>query len=194
MYGGTKSPSLLPKYATDYVVHKEVVRQLFLDGFRSYSFDMKKVVFLPIPFYVGSYKFFMVKSALDFVKDLERFHFGEKSFHRNDAQGKVVAHHTLVKVNFEYSNNFDKEEEVHRNACNMTSLNNCLKKKITTTGGKGSTSSTSEQKRQEEEVGQREKEETTQKLLEGARKLLVEEFQREKEEEEATKKGRRRSC
>ena len=26
MYGGTKAPSLLPKYATDYVVHKEVVR------------------------------------------------------------------------------------------------------------------------------------------------------------------------
>ena len=36
MYGGTKAPSLLPKYATDYVVHKEVVRQLFLDGFGSY--------------------------------------------------------------------------------------------------------------------------------------------------------------
>ena len=32
MYGGTKAPSLLPKYVTDYVVHKEAVRQLFLDG------------------------------------------------------------------------------------------------------------------------------------------------------------------
>ena len=26
MYGGTKAPSLLPKYATKYVVHKQVVR------------------------------------------------------------------------------------------------------------------------------------------------------------------------
>ena len=26
MYGGTKAPSLLPKYATDYIVHKEAVR------------------------------------------------------------------------------------------------------------------------------------------------------------------------
>ena len=62
-----------------------------------------------MPFYVSSYKFSRVKSALDFVKDLEIFHFGEKSFHRNDAQGKVAAHHALVKVKFEYSDNLDKE-------------------------------------------------------------------------------------
>ena len=54
MYEGTKAPSLLPKYAADYIVDKEAVRQLFLDGFRSYLFDMKKVFFPPIPFYVGS--------------------------------------------------------------------------------------------------------------------------------------------
>ena len=38
MYGGTKAPSLLPKYATDYIVHKYfwmvlAVRQVFMDGF-----------------------------------------------------------------------------------------------------------------------------------------------------------------
>ena len=32
MYGGTKYPSLLPKYATEYVEHKEEQRKLFLDG------------------------------------------------------------------------------------------------------------------------------------------------------------------
>ena len=26
MLGGSRAPSLLPKYATDYIVHKEVVR------------------------------------------------------------------------------------------------------------------------------------------------------------------------
>ena len=26
MFGGSRAPSLLPKYATDYVIHKEVVR------------------------------------------------------------------------------------------------------------------------------------------------------------------------
>ena len=26
MYGGSRAPSLLPKYATNYVLHKEVVR------------------------------------------------------------------------------------------------------------------------------------------------------------------------
>ena len=85
MYGGTKAPSMLPRYAIDYVVHKEAVRQLFLDGFGSHLFDLKKVVFPPLPFYVGIYKFSKVKNAPEFVKKLESFHFGEKSFHRNDS-------------------------------------------------------------------------------------------------------------
>ena len=115
MYGGTKAPSLLPKYATDYIVHKEVLRQLFMDGFGSFLFNMKKAVLPPMPFYVGSYKFYRVKSAPYFVKDLENFDFGEKSFQRNDAHGKVVPHHALVKVNFEYYDHLDKDEEAHRN-------------------------------------------------------------------------------
>ena len=32
MYGVSRAPSLLPKYATDYVIHKEAVRQLYIDG------------------------------------------------------------------------------------------------------------------------------------------------------------------
>ena len=64
---------------------------------------MKNVVCPIMSFYVGSYKFLKVKSALDFGKDLENFHFGEKIFHRNDSQGKVLAHCVLIKVNFEYS-------------------------------------------------------------------------------------------
>ena len=47
MYGGIKAPSLLLKYATDYIVHKEEVRKLFLDGFGNHLFDIKKVV-LPL--------------------------------------------------------------------------------------------------------------------------------------------------
>ena len=123
MYGGSKSPSLLPKYDTDYVVHKEAVRQLFLDGFGSYLFNMKKVVFPVMPFYIGSYKFSKVKSAPEFVRELEIFHFGEKSFHINDSQGKVAAHRALLKVNFEYTAHVDKGEEIYRNTCNMTTLN-----------------------------------------------------------------------
>ena len=103
-----------------------------------------------MPFYVGSYKFTKVKSTPDFVKDLDMFHFGEKSFHRNDSQGKVASHWALVKVNFEYSDHLDKDEEVYHNACNMNSLNKNLKKEITVTGGKSSSSSTAEQKIHEE--------------------------------------------
>ena len=52
MYGGTRAPSLLPKYAIGFIVLKEEVRQVFLDGFGSHLFDIKKVVFPPVPFYV----------------------------------------------------------------------------------------------------------------------------------------------
>ena len=61
MYRGAKAPSFLPRYATDYIVHKEAVNQMFLDGFGSHLFDLKKVVFPQIHFYVGSYKFSKVK-------------------------------------------------------------------------------------------------------------------------------------
>ena len=63
MYGGSEVPSLLPKYATDYVVHKEVVRQLYIDKMENFLFDQKKAVYPPLPFYIGSYKFTKVKSA-----------------------------------------------------------------------------------------------------------------------------------
>ena len=85
MYGGSKVPSLFPIYATDYIVHKEAIRQLFLDGYGSHLFDLKKVVFPPLLFYVGSYKFSRVKSAPEFVKELEKNCIGEKRFHRNDS-------------------------------------------------------------------------------------------------------------
>ena len=100
MYGGSKAPSLLPKYATNYVIHKEVVRKLYIDETRNFLFDMKKVVYPPLPFCIGSYKFTRVKSAPEFVKELENFHFGEKSFHRNDSEEKILKYCASVEVNF----------------------------------------------------------------------------------------------
>ena len=151
------------------------MRQLFLDGFGNCLFDLKKVVFPPLPFYVGSYKFSKFKSAPKFVKELEIFHFGENNFHRNDSQGKVAAHRALLKVKFEYSDHIDKDEEVYQNICNMTTLNKWVRRKITISGGKGSSSSNPEQKGQEEEAARKEKEERAHRL--DARKLLVEEAQ-----------------
>ena len=84
---------------------------------------MKKEIYPPMPFCIGSYKLSKVKSEPNFVKNLENFHFGENIFHRNDSQGKVTAHCALVKVNFEYSDHWEKDEKIFRNACNMTALN-----------------------------------------------------------------------
>ena len=100
MYGGSKTLSILPKYATEYVVHKEAVRNLFFDGFGSHLFELKKAVFPPLPFYLGSYNFSKVKSAPEFMKELEIFHFGEIHFHRNGSQDKVAPNCSLLKVNF----------------------------------------------------------------------------------------------
>ena len=57
MFGGTRAPSLLPKYATYDVIHKKVVRQLYIDGVGNFLFEQKKAMYPPVPFYIGSYKF-----------------------------------------------------------------------------------------------------------------------------------------
>ena len=101
MYGGSWASSLLPRYATNYVIHKEVVRQLYINRFRNFLFDMKKVVYPPLPICIGSYKFSKVKSPPDFVRELENFHFGEKSFCKNDAWDKVSKYCASVGVHFE---------------------------------------------------------------------------------------------
>ena len=84
---------------------------------------------------MGSYKFEKVKSALESVKELEIFHFGEKSFHRNFSCGKVAAYKAALKVNFEYTNYVDKDEEIYRNVSSMTTLNKRLKMNTKVIGG-----------------------------------------------------------
>ena len=110
MYGFSREPSLLPKYATDFVVHEEVVKQVYLDGVGSFMFDHKKAAYPPIPFRLGSYTFSKVKLTAEFVQELEHFHFGEMNFHRNDSQNKVVEDCKEANVHFEYTNFWDKDE------------------------------------------------------------------------------------
>ena len=59
---------------------------------------MKKVVYPPLAFCICSYKFTKVKSAPEFVKELEKFHFGEKRFHRNDSEEKIAKYCASVGV------------------------------------------------------------------------------------------------
>ena len=137
MFGGSRAPSLLPKYATDYIIHKEAVRKVFLDGIGSFLFEHKKAAYPPFPFKLGSYRFTRVKKADEFVEELERFHFGEMPFHRSDSRSKVVVHCKENNVQFEYTHHWDREESVFRSALKMTSLRRRFKKNIITKGGKG---------------------------------------------------------
>ena len=61
MYGGSRAPSLLPKYATNYVLHKEVVRKVYIDGVGNFMFEHKKATYPAVPFLLSSYKFSRVK-------------------------------------------------------------------------------------------------------------------------------------
>ena len=137
MFGGSRAPSLLPKYATNYIVHKEAVRQVFIDGIGSFLFEHKKTAYPPFPFKLGSYRFTKVKQVGEFVGELEKFDFGQMIYQRNDTLGKVAEHCKEHKVHFEYTHHFDKEESVFRNSPNMTALKRRFKPKITTKGGKG---------------------------------------------------------
>ena len=102
-FGCSRAPSLLPKYGTDYLVHKEAVRQVFLDGIGRFLFEHKKAAYPPFPFRLGRYKFTRVKKFDEFVEELEKFHFGEMCFHRNDSRNKVVEHCKEANVHFEYT-------------------------------------------------------------------------------------------
>ena len=127
MYGGSRAPSLLPRYATNYVIHKEPMRQLYIDKVGNFLFDQKKVVYPVVPFFVGSYKFSRVKTATEFVKELENFHFSEMNFHRNDSENKVDDYCTIDGVHFEYTNFQDKDEEIFWNVKNVTALRKSVK-------------------------------------------------------------------
>ena len=87
----------------NYVIHKEAVRQLYIDGVGNFLFEQKKAVYPAVPFFIGSYKFSKVKTAVKFVKELGYFHFGEMIFHRNESEDKVVDYCTAAGVHFEYA-------------------------------------------------------------------------------------------
>ena len=100
MFGGSRAPSLLRKYATDYIIHKEAVRQVFLDGIGSFLFEHKKTAYPPSPFKLGDYKFTRVKKVDEFMEELEKFHFGEIPFHKNDSHSKMAEHYKENNVHF----------------------------------------------------------------------------------------------
>ena len=105
------------------------------------------------------------------------------SFHRNDSQKKVAEHCKEANVHFEYTNFWDKEEEIFRNARNKTALKRIFKQKITIKGGKGQTA----QKKAEEEEAKKREEDARRLAQEAESWLKCEEEERKKAEQEATK-------
>ena len=162
MFGGSKTPYLLPKYAMDYIVHKEAVRQVFIDGVGHFLFQKKKTSYPPLPFKLGSCSFTNVKQAAEFIEELGKFHFGEMTFRRNDTHGRMAEHCKKHKVFYEYTHHFDRDEYVFRSAPNMTALSRIFKPKHPTKGGKG---------REQDKAEQAKAEEVTKRIREEAQRL-----------------------
>ena len=100
-------------------------------------FEKKKAVYPAVPFFDGSYKLSRVKNASEFVKEIEYFHFCEINFHRNDFENKVADYCKEAGVHFDYTEFWDKDEEMFYNAKNMIDFRKSFKQKITNVGGKG---------------------------------------------------------
>ena len=98
MYGCSRDSSLLPRYITCFSVHKEVVKQVLLNGVGNFLHEMKKENPPPLHFCTGGYKFSKVKGVDEFVKALETFHFGEIFFQGNENIGKVIEHCVSMKI------------------------------------------------------------------------------------------------
>ena len=106
------------------------------------------------------------------------------NFHRNDSQNKVAEHCKVANVHFEYTNFWDKDEEIFRNAKNMTALKKRFKHKITIVGRKGKTA----QKTAEEEEAKKIEEDARRLAQEAESWMKNEEEERKRAAEEATKK------
>ena len=108
------------------------------------------------------------------------------NFHRNESEDKVVNYCTTVGVHFEYTNFWDKDEEIFQNAKNMIAFRKRFKQKIAIVGGKGKV--VDKLKMQEEDAAKRRKEESHGLGQEAENWLRDEEEEKKKTTEEATKK------
>ena len=126
-----------------------------------------------VPFFIGSYKFSRVKNAIEFVKELEYFHFGEINFHRNDSENKVDDYCKEAGVHFEFTDFWDKDEETFHNAKNITTLKKRFKQKIATVGGNGKAAKKA--KKLEEEQAKKREEDASRFIQEAENWLKIEE-------------------
>ena len=137
MYGRSRDPSLLPRYITDFIVHKKAIRKIFLNGVGNFLREMKKLTFPLLPFCIGGYKFSKVKGDDDFVKDLKAFHFGEIFFQRNNSREKVTEYCVTMKIHYEYLVFFKRDEELYRRSNNLIELSKRFSKKSSANEIKG---------------------------------------------------------
>ena len=108
------------------------------------------------------------------------------NFHRNDSHNKVADYCKEVGIHFEYTNFWDKDEEIFWNAKNITTLKKRFKQNITIVGGKGKT--LEKDKKLEEEEAKKREEDARRLVQEAENWLRIEEEEKKRAAKEAAKK------
>ena len=105
IYWESKEPNIIPKYVTNYVVLKEIACQTFIHQIGYTLNNTKKASWPPFLVVVGAYRFEKVKEFIEFTQNLEKYHFGQEKFKRNDWKCKVINHCAIVKYHWPIINN-----------------------------------------------------------------------------------------
>ena len=111
---GSEPPSIMPKYVTDYVVLREITWQSFINGIGYALNKNKKASWPPLLVVVGAYRFGKVKEALELTHDLERYHFCQGQFKKNNHKGTVKNHCVVVTYTWCYAHEQALEEEIYK--------------------------------------------------------------------------------
>jgi hypothetical protein len=101
-YSAMKSPHLLPKFVLDILVLQEIAYQTMIHGVGVALNRDKKLIWPPLPLWVGSYSFKDIKESQEEMDTLNYFTFGEERFHRHDPQKVINTHYHNCKYRWSY--------------------------------------------------------------------------------------------
>jgi len=78
----------------------------------------KKVIWPPLPIYIGTYSFSKTKQSQEEIDTLLSYHFGEERFKRHDPKKVIKECFNKIGLPWEYTSEIWEEEEVHCDAKN----------------------------------------------------------------------------
>jgi len=116
IYDVMKPPHLLPRLVHDKKILQEVAYKTIIHGVGGMLYRSKKAIWPPLPLYIGNYLFENTKHAQTKVDILLSYHFREERFKTHDPKNIFKENFNSMRLPYEYTTEFWKEEEVHQNS------------------------------------------------------------------------------